>query len=111
MLVAQDSGKMVLLTQQVKKETLAHDQVDINKWLMWCPDNCPGKKSPPLRDNKQLPPRIVAPEENFPQIIALWMVAPGLLLADNCSEIITPWQYCLEIDPEENRLSGDLCPT
>ena len=32
MLVAQDSGKMVLLTQQVKKETLAHDQVDINKW-------------------------------------------------------------------------------
>ena len=47
MLVAQDSGKMVLLTQQVKKETLAHDQVDINKWLMWCPDNCPGKPPPP----------------------------------------------------------------
>ena len=51
MLVAQGSGKMVLLTQQVKKETLAHDQVDINKWLMWCRDNCPGKKFPPLRDN------------------------------------------------------------
>ena len=34
MLVAQDGGRMILLTQQVNKSTLPHYQLDINKFLI-----------------------------------------------------------------------------
>ena len=34
MLVAQDGGRMILPTQQVKKSTLSNYQVDINKLLI-----------------------------------------------------------------------------
>ena len=34
MLVAQDGGRMILLTQQVNKSTLSHYQLDINKLLI-----------------------------------------------------------------------------
>ena len=37
MLVAQDGGRMTLLTQQVKKSTLPHYQLDINKLLINLP--------------------------------------------------------------------------
>ena len=37
MLVAQDSGRMILPTQQVNKSTLSHYQLDINKLFINLP--------------------------------------------------------------------------
>ena len=37
MLVVQDGGRMILLSQPIKKSTLAHQQLDINKSLISLP--------------------------------------------------------------------------
>ena len=66
----------------------------------------PRKIAPCVIAPRQLPPRTIVLEENCPQgilpprIIALWMIAPGLLLLvnypkDNCPLTIYSWKLPL----------------
>ena len=80
-------------------------------WTSWCLDDCfRGKLSPPpeqlppgwlpasswLLDTRQLPQRIIAPEENCPpgkcpRGKLLRIIAPGKLI-NNCPRTIFPWK-------------------